>query len=52
MQRNALPNYKGKGVVAMVIHGNLAEAKESEESFHPNTVKTFQKSPKFRTIFD
>jgi len=40
VQRNPLPNHKGKGVVAVVIHTNPAEAKESEGSFHPSTVKT------------
>ena len=30
VQRNPLPNHKGKGVVAMVIHGNPAEAEEFE----------------------
>ena len=36
----------------MVIHGNPTEVEESEGSFHPNTVKTLQKSPKFRTLFN
>ena len=39
VQRNTLPNHKGKGVVAVVIHGNPAEVEESEGSFHPSTVK-------------
>ena len=54
MQRNPLPNHKGKRVVVVVIHGNLAEAEaeESEGSFHPSTVKTPQKSPKFRPLFN
>ena len=41
-QRNPLPNHKGKGVVVVIIHGNLADAepKESRGSFHPNTVRT------------
>ena len=54
VQRNPLPNHKGKGVVAMVIHGNLAEAEEEEleGSFHPSTVKTLQKNPKFKPIFN
>ena len=30
VQRNPLPNHKGKGVVAVVIHGNPAEVEESE----------------------
>ena len=38
----------------MVIHRNLAdtEAKESERSFHPNIVRTLQKNPKFRSLFN
>ena len=40
VQRNPLPNHKGKGMVAVVIHGNLAEVGESEGSFHPSTVRT------------
>ena len=52
MQRNPLFNHKGKRVVAVVIHGNPAEAEEFEGSFHPNTVKTLQKSPTFRTLFN
>jgi len=40
VQRNPLPNHKGKGVVAVVVHGNPVEAEESEGSFHPSTVKT------------
>ena len=41
VQRNPLPNHKGKGVVAVVTHGNPAEAEELEGSFHPSIVKTF-----------
>ena len=52
MQRNPLPNHKGKGVIAVVIHGNSAEAEESEGSFHPSTVRTLQKNPKFRSLFN
>ena len=52
VQRNPLPNHKGKRVVAVVIHGNLAEAEEPEGSFHPSTVKTLQKNPKFRSLFN
>ena len=52
MQRNPLPNHKGKGVVAVVIHGNLAEVEEPEGSFHPGTVRTLQKNPKFRSLFN
>jgi len=54
VQRNPLPNHKGKGVVAVIIHGKLAEAeaKESEGSFHPSTVRTLQKNSKFRSLFN
>ena len=52
VQRNPLPNHKGNGVVAVVIHGNPAEAEESEGSFHPSTVRTLQKNTKFRSLFN
>ena len=52
MQRNPLPNHKGKGVVAVVIHGNPAEAEEPEGSFHPGIVRTLQTNPKFRSLFN
>ena len=52
MQRNPLPNHKGKGMVAVVIHGNPAEAGESEGSFHLSIVRTLQKNPKFRSLFN
>ena len=40
VQRNSLPNHKGKRVVAVVIHGNPAKAEEPEGSFHPSTIRT------------
>ena len=52
VQKNPLPNHKEKGVVAVVIHGNQAETEESEGSFHPSTVRTLQKNPKFRSLFN
>ena len=52
MQKNPLPNHKGKGVVAVVIHGNPTKAEESEGSFYPSTVRTLQKNPKFRSLFN
>ena len=52
MQRNPLPNHKRKGVVAVVIHGNPTKAEEPEGSFHPSIVKTLQKNPKFRSLFN
>ena len=38
--------------MAIVIHGNSAEAEESEGSFHPSTVRTLQKNLKFRLLFN
>ena len=35
-----------------MIHGNLAEAEEPEGSFHPSIIRTLQKSPKFKTLFN
>ena len=35
-----------------MIHGNPTKAEEFEGSFHPSTVKTFQKNPKFRSLFN
>ena len=52
MHRNPLPNHKGKGMVTVVIHGNPTEAGESEGSFHPSIARTFQKNPKFRSLFN
>ena len=52
VQRNPLPNHKGKGVVVVVIHGNPAEAEEPEGSFHLSIVRTLQKNPKFRSLFN
>ena len=47
-----MPNHKEKGMIVVVIHGNPAEAGESEGSFHPTTVRTLQKNPKFRSLFN
>ena len=51
VQRNPLPNHKGKGVVVIVIHGNPTEVEKSEGSFYPSTVRTLQKNPKFISLF-
>ena len=52
VQKNTLPNHKGKGVMDVVIHRNLAEAEESKGSFHPSTVRTLKKNLKFRSLFN
>uniref|UniRef100_A0A2N9G6H2 RNA-directed DNA polymerase n=1 Tax=Fagus sylvatica TaxID=28930 RepID=A0A2N9G6H2_FAGSY len=54
------PNYnkdKGKAVVSVVIHGNVSdmEAEESaatSSSLIPAAVRTLQKSPKFKSLFN
>uniref|UniRef100_A0A2N9GRN7 RNA-directed DNA polymerase n=1 Tax=Fagus sylvatica TaxID=28930 RepID=A0A2N9GRN7_FAGSY len=54
------PNYnkdKGKAVVSVVIHGNVSdiEAEESaaaSSSLMPAAVRTLQKSPKFKSLFN
>ena len=52
VQRNLLFNHKGKEMVAVVIHGNPAEAGESKGSFHPSIVRNLQKNPKFKSLFN
>ena len=47
-----MPNHKGKGVVAVVIHRNPTEVEEFEGSFHLSTVRTLKKNPKFRSLFN
>ena len=49
-----MPSHKGKGVVTVIIHRSLAdlEAEELEGSFYPNIVKTLQRNPKFRSLFN
>uniref|UniRef100_A0A2N9HVE6 RNA-directed DNA polymerase n=1 Tax=Fagus sylvatica TaxID=28930 RepID=A0A2N9HVE6_FAGSY len=54
------PNYnkdKGKAIVSVVIHGNVSdmEAEESataSSSLIPAAVRTLQKSPKFKSLFN
>uniref|UniRef100_A0A2N9HIL5 RNase H type-1 domain-containing protein n=1 Tax=Fagus sylvatica TaxID=28930 RepID=A0A2N9HIL5_FAGSY len=58
--RPPFPNYnkdKGKAVVSVVIHGNVSdmEAEESaaaSSSLVPAAVRTLQKSPKFKSLFN
>ena len=47
-----MPNHKGKGAIAVVIHGNPVEVGEAKGSFHTSTVRTLQKNPKFRSLFN
>ena len=54
VQRIPLPNHKGKGVVSVVIHGNPIdiEREDAKESFPSNTMRTLQRNPKFRSLFN
>uniref|UniRef100_A0A2N9FRS5 Uncharacterized protein n=1 Tax=Fagus sylvatica TaxID=28930 RepID=A0A2N9FRS5_FAGSY len=60
VHQTPFPNYnkgKGKAVVSVVIHGNVSdmEAEESaaaSSSLVPAAVRTLQKSPKFKSLFN
>uniref|UniRef100_A0A2N9F8J5 Uncharacterized protein n=1 Tax=Fagus sylvatica TaxID=28930 RepID=A0A2N9F8J5_FAGSY len=60
VHQTPFPNYnkgKGKAVVSVVIHGNVSdiEAEESaaaSASLVPAAVRTLQKSPKFKSLFN
>jgi hypothetical protein len=60
VHKTPFPNYnkgKGKAVVSVVIHGNVSdmEAEESaaaSSSLVPVAVRTLQKSPKFKSLFN
>ena len=60
VHKTPFPNYnkgKGKAVVSVVIHENVSdiEAEESataSSSLVPATVRTLQKSPKFKSLFN
>uniref|UniRef100_A0A2N9ENL4 Retrotransposon gag domain-containing protein n=1 Tax=Fagus sylvatica TaxID=28930 RepID=A0A2N9ENL4_FAGSY len=60
VHKTPFPNYnkgKGKAVVSVVIHGNVSdmEAEESaaaSSSLVPAAVRTLQKSPKFKSLFN
>jgi len=40
--------------IHIVIHGNPTDikAEDAGESIHPNTVRTLQRNPKFRSLFN
>ena len=52
VQRNLLPNHKGKGVAAMVICANPAEDEEENPSLPAVAITTLQRSSKFKILFD
>ena len=44
----------GRGAIAVVIHGNVADLDMDKEEIVPSesTIMALQKSPKFRSLFD
>ena len=56
VQQNPLPNHsKDRGVVFVFIHAGIDDADEELEeslSTNPTTIKTLQRSPKFRFLFN
>ena len=52
VQRNPLPNHKGKGVIAFVICANLGEDEEERPALLAATITTLQKSSRFKNFFN
>ena len=52
VQRNPLPNYKGKRVVSVVICTDLGEDEEEKPALPTTTITTLQKSSRFKNLFD
>jgi hypothetical protein len=56
VQRNPLPNHnKERGAISIVIHAGIEDADEELEdslSTNPAAIKTLQRSPKFRSLFN
>ena len=52
VQRNPLPNHKGKGVAAVVIYVDLGEDEEENPTLLATAITTLQQSSKFKNLFD
>ena len=52
VQRNLLPNHKGKGVAAVVICADPEEDKEENPALLAAAITTLQQSSKFKNLFD
>ena len=52
VQRNPLPNHKGKGVAAVVICADPEGDKEENPALPAATITALQKSSKFKILFD
>ena len=52
VQRNPLPNHKGKGVATVVICADLGEDIEENPALPAIAITTLQRSSKFKNLFD
>ena len=52
VQRDPLPNNKGKGVAAVVICTDLEEDEEENSALPATAITTLQQSSKFKNLFD
>ena len=52
VQRNLLPNHKGKGVAAVVIYADLGEDEEENLALLAAAITTLQQSSKFKNLFN
>ena len=52
VQRNPLPNHKGKGVAAVVICADPGEDEKENLALPAATITTLQQSAKFKNLFD
>ena len=52
VQRNPLPNHKGKDVAAVVICADPGEDEEENLALPVAVITTFQQSAKFKNLFD
>ena len=52
VQRNPLPNHKGKGVAILVICADQGEDEEENLALPAAAITTLQQSAKFKNLFD
>ena len=52
VQRNPIPNHKGKGVAAVVICADLGEDEEKDSALPAAAITTLQQNSKFKKKFD
>ena len=52
MQRNSLPNQKGKGVAVVVIRVDSGEDEKERSALPTTAITTLQRSSRFKKFFD